>query len=85
MLGRCHSPISSQPAAALTFRLKDGSGSADERSEDVALSVQTVEAQLTPAIRKEVEALLSAVLRCMPDRSASSQGGMLIWDCLSFI
>ncbi|CAL8468704.1 g8244 [Coccomyxa elongata] len=71
---RCHSPISSQPAAAFTFRLKDGSGSAIERSEDLALSVHTVEAQVTPAVRKEVEALLLAVLRCMPDRSASSQG-----------
>ncbi|BDA43314.1 probable vacuolar protein sorting-associated protein 13B [Coccomyxa sp. Obi] len=71
---RCHSPINSQPAVAVTFRMKDDGGAADERSQDVAFNLHTVEARLTPAMRKEVEALLLAVLRCMPDRSASSQG-----------
>ncbi len=80
MLGRCRSPISGQPAVALTFKTKDGGGSGDDRSQDVCFSLDTLEAQLTPAVRKEVEALLLAVLRCMPDRSASSQG-VLIYAC----
>ena len=74
MLGRCQSPISGQPAVALTFKTKDGGGSAAELSQDLAVNLDILEAQLTPAVRKEVEALLLAVLRCMPDRSASSQG-----------
>lgn len=78
---RCQNPSIDQPAVIVSLRSKDTGSALDERSSEIALNVHTVEARVTPAVQKEMHALLLAVFSAVAARTSSSTG-ICIGSCL---
>lgn len=78
MACRCQSPGRTQPALAVTSRAKTAGGAVDEQSRHLSIDVHTVEARVTPAMAKEAEALLLAVLCASSAHPASSKGLLML-------
>ncbi len=65
----------------MTSRVKAGSGAVDKQTQDVSITVHTVETRVTPEVASEAQALLLAVLCAVPARPASSKG-VFLCTCL---